>query len=72
MMSPVIMEELADCIHRERLADAEATRFRKQPSAQQQPSARGWPLTVTFGAALSCLGAVTALILVLGGPPHLF
>lgn len=72
MMSPVLMEKLADCIHTERLADAEATRFRKRPAAQKQPSIRRWPITVALSAALTCLGALTAVVVVLGGPSHLF
>jgi hypothetical protein len=72
MMSPVLMEKLADCIHTEHLVDAQATRFRNQPSTQQQASARRWTRTVTVRAALACLAALTATVLVLGGPPHLF
>ena len=70
MMSPLLMEKLAECMHAERLADAEATRRRQHLPAQATPRRR--PRFATVGAAMTCLAAVAGAVIVLGGVPRPF
>ena len=70
MMSPLLIEKLAECMHADRQADAEATRLHQHAPARSVSSGR--PRFVRLGAALTCLAGIAGAIIVVGGLPHQF
>jgi hypothetical protein len=73
MMSPLLIEQLAECIHAERQADSNARRVQQQFSPNAADATpRPWRRYATVGTALTCLAAVSAALIGAGGLPHQF